>query len=199
MTHLNFNRSKRQIHRLQRKSHHNWSLRIGDDALITRNITNLSPAGLAFKAPEWSEFKMGQQIKVQLYLNKDENFECEAKIVWVKQAEERTGSLNALGLEFSKLPTHVDTAIMKLVNDDALEGRRLNFSKEFSEKFLITKKFDFRSAFSKIMGALMIASLTAALMAALYLHKHNNPEESLAFKLTNAFNKRLIAIDSSSK
>ncbi len=195
MTQINLNRLKRQTNRVQRKQHHNWSLRIGEDTLITRNITNLSPTGLSFKAPEWSEFKSGQEIKVQFFLNKDESFECEAKIIWIKQTQERAGNMQVLGLEFSKLPLKIDGAIMKLINDEALNDRRTNFSKDFSDKFLILPKSNFKTAFGKVMGALMVVSLTASLMAALYLHEKFNPENTLAYKLSNVFNKRLSTLD----
>jgi hypothetical protein len=194
MTSINLNKLKRLTARIHRKQHHNWSVRIGEDVLITRNITNLSPTGMALKAPEWSDFKPGQYLKLQLFLNKEQNFECDAKVVWTKNTEERAGAMKLLGIEFSKLPAHIDSAIMKLVNDDALSERRLAFANGLAQIGLISpKKLNLRSLFSTIMGALVIASLTASLMAALYIHKKNHPEESLAYKFTESFNKRLTA------
>ncbi len=187
-------KDKRSIIRLDRHSSDSWQLRIEDDKLITKNITNISPTGMSFKAPLWSEFREGQRLRLNLSLSKDESFDCEGEIVWAKKIEDAPGAMQQFGVQFMRLPAKIDGAIMKAINDDALRDRRVAFDKRgrlSTDK--LKPEMTARSLIASIAGVFVIAALAAALLTAIYLHQINHPEESIAYKFNRAFLNRSIS------
>src|SRR5665213_1486598 len=97
----------RSTPRLPRKSSDYWQVNINNDELITRNIVDLSPMGLSFKAPLRSNFELGQTINIEVKLAPEKTFEVEGKIVWTRDKQ--------FGLKFSRVPVFIDSFIMKAI------------------------------------------------------------------------------------
>lgn len=188
-----FSENKRNVTRLLRKSADVWQLRVEDDKLITRNISNISPTGLSFKAPLGSKFESGQRFRFQLCLNKEECFEFEGRIVWVKKADDVPGAMQQLGVQFENLPAWADASIMKQINDSDLEERRTQLKMgERTPTKSPRKKLSLKALVATIAGTFILASLVAAFILAIYIHQQSHPEESIAYKFNKALFERAV-------
>ena len=187
--------NKREINRLPRQPEHNWQLKIEGDMLITKNISNISPTGLSFKAPLSANFSKGQVLKMNLSIHKEDSFECEGEIVWALDAAEANGSMRQLGVRFSKLPARFDSSIMHEINDFALREKRqalaLGQVPEFHRTNVPNAK-TLRSLFITACGILVIIATSAALITAIYLHQMAHPENSIEYQFNKAMLKRVI-------
>jgi hypothetical protein len=184
--------NKRNSARLLRQSADTWQLRVEDDKLITRNVVNISPGGLSFKAPLWSQFENGQKLKFNLCLNKQDCFEFEGRVVWVKKIEDAPGSMQQLGVEFINLPTWADISIMKQINDNHLRNRR----EAIERGFPLTKRpspKDAKALLKALAGGVVIMGFLIALIVAAHIHQQAHPEESIAYKFNKAFLERTIS------
>jgi hypothetical protein len=187
------NENRRDLKRLNRSTGHTWQIHVDNDACITKNISNISPSGLAFKAPSSSHFAQGQRLKLSLSLKKGESFDCEGEVVWIRSSEDIQGSMKHLGLRFSKLPTRIDTAIMKEINDSLLLSRRLAFEKgQVNINDTLKKKNSLQSWMATLCSLFVVISMVSALMAAVYIHQKAHPEETLEYTFNKAMIKKVL-------
>jgi len=161
-----------------------WQVNINNDELITRNIVDLSPSGLSFKAPQRSQFEPGQVITLKVNLGTEKSFEVEGKIIWTKDKQ--------FGLKFSKVPVFIDTFIMKAIQEWALRPS-LEVDSRVAESLSIfrssRKKIEANWLLSTTMALITVAAMTAALVTAAYIHQQRHPEESLSNISTQFFQK----------
>ncbi len=186
--------NKRSILRLNRKPNHSWSLKVDDSKLITKNITNISPTGMSFRAPLWTEFYDGQVLLFNLSFTKEDNFECEGEIVWIRKIEDNLGVMYQFGVRFQKIPAKTDAAIMRAIHNEALRERQFTVqtSTPISSRSVNKKPF-LSSVFSTVFGFIFIASLTAAFLTAVFIHHINHPEESISHIFSQALINRNIS------
>lgn len=187
--------NKRELHRLPRRPDHNWQLRVDGDMLITKNIMNISPTGLAFKAPLSSKLRAGQVIHVTVSLTEDENFDCDGEIVWSSESLEVSGSMKQLGVRLLNLPARIDAAIMRELNFNALKLRRQALDTDLIPQFKLERNFQKVSFYSfalKICGMALVAATSAALIAAIYIHQQTHPEDTFEYKFNHAMIDRAI-------
>jgi hypothetical protein len=184
--------NKRLAARLHRQSSDAWQLRVEDDKLITRNILNISPGGLSFKAPLWSQFESGQKLRFSLCLNKQECHDLEGRVVWVKKVEDAPGAMQQLGVEFVNLPARADISIMKEINDTYLRSRReaIEMGRPLVKR---VSHSDAKAMLKALAGGVIIMSFLIALIVAAHIHQQTHPEESIAFKFNKAFLERSIS------
>lgn len=179
----------RQAMRLARQSDHSWQLHLEDDRLITKNITNLSATGMAFKAPGSSDIREGQTLKFNLSIEPGVSFECEGRVLWARGAS--PGSMRQIGIQFSKLPIPLDSAIVRQINEYALRTRKDRITKgrrPLTQKIVMVAPPPVRTLIVRIVGATLIMALTSAFLTALLMHKLAHPEQSIA----HTFNHSLI-------
>jgi hypothetical protein len=168
-----------------------------DDRLITKNIINLSPTGMAFKAPSSSDISPGQNLRFTLSIVPGEAFECEARVLWVKPAHERPesgGSMRKVGVEFSKLPPTLDAAIVKQINEFVLRSRRQRIEagrRPFTRKIVLSTPPSMRSAVNSLLAAIVIAALSGAFVMAMWIHQKSTPDDSIARKFDEGLLRKL--------
>lgn len=181
----------RQAVRLPRQPEHTWQLRLEDDRLITKNIVNLSAGGMAFKAPLSSDIHPGQPIKFSLSIESGAAFECEGRVLWGRVSSDKPGSMKQFGVQFSKLPPSLDAAIVKQVDLFAAKSKREKYLKNkrpLAEKIVMSAPKPLRAILIKILGAILIVSLTGAFVAALLMHRDgHSATQSLARKISSDF------------
>jgi hypothetical protein len=179
---------QRHTGRLSRKDETHWVLNINNGELVTKNVVDLSPRGLAFKAPKKADYKRGQRIQVNLKLEHEApEVECTAEVVWVKPAEETlTGTSHHLGLQFVDLPAQADEAIMKRMNKIMLDQRRREVSE--GKKESVAKRMDSQPIqfMNPVVGMITVAILIGAFMAAVLYHESHFPQDTLAYKFQTA-------------
>lgn len=177
----------RQTPRLEKMPAEYWQLNVNYDELITRNIINLCPGGVAFKTPQRVKYEKGQWIHIQIWLTPEKSFECEAKVIWVHE--------QSYGLQFFKIPMAFDAFIMRAIHESQIHFNRDNLEKDF--KFpgsLIResqKRLEKNYILSSALTLLIVGVMTIALLMAAFAHQHNNPEKSLAYIFSQAFAKQL--------
>ena len=187
--------NKREISRLSRQPEHSWQLSIEGDMLITKNITNISPSGLSFKAPFSTQLQKGQVVKMNLVLDHEDSFDCEGEIIWVIDSLESSGSMRQLGVKFSKLPARFDSTIMHEINIYSLKEKRATLESgrvpEFHRSQLKQIK-TLRSIVLTVCGVLVLVATTAAFVTAIYLHQSAHPEESIEYQFNKAIIKKVM-------
>lgn len=181
---MNIQHNLRSTPRLKRRSEDSWQLSLNHDELITRNIIDLGPRGLAFKGPKRAQFEKGQVVDIHVRLTPEKSFETKAKIIWVRE--------HLFGLKFSKVPASIDAYIMKNVHHAAVaplyeDEFHPNVMKTIHDMRMKQKSWEDSKMFSSTMGFLTIAAMTAALVAAIYINQQKFPERALATKLTETF------------
>lgn len=178
----------RQSIRLPRQPEHSWQLRLEDDRLITKNIINLSATGMAFKAPASSDIHLGQTLRFSLSIDEageDENrkfFECEGRVLWTKASADKPGSMHQIGVQFSKLPSSLDEALVRQVNAFSLRNQKekvLKGKQPLTQKLVMSAPPSIRNFLMKVFGAVIIMSLTSAFLTALWMHKAIHPEQTV--------------------
>lgn len=187
--------NKRSINRLPRQPEHSWQLKIEDDMLITKNISNISPAGLSFKAPLSANFKKGQILRMNMSIQKGDSFDCEGEIVWALEAIEANGSMRQLGVRFSKLPARIDTSIMQEINSFVLREKRLSLESGQVPEFhkpRVKEGKTLRSLIITACGILVLIATTAALITAIYIHQMTHPENSIEYQFNKALLKKVL-------
>jgi hypothetical protein len=186
--------NKRSLNRLVRQPDHLWQLSLNDDNLITRNIVNISPGGLSFKAPMSAFIENGQIVKFKLTLKPGEAFEGEGQIRWSRKPNDKLGQMGLFGFQFLNIPTAADSLIMKEINDSLLRARRhlieegvLSPSLNRNEK---TKK-SIRARLASLFGGIVAATLIVAFFAALWIQEHAHPQDSIAETFNKALARKL--------
>jgi hypothetical protein len=186
--------NRRNLQRLGRSASHKWELKVNGDSLITKNISNISPSGLAFKALASTVYKRGQALKIHLSLTGQDHFDGDAEIVWIKETSDSHGSMKLLGLRFLYPSFRFDTAIMSELHSNALKERRallaedLSLSRNFHQNFKIRPNI--RSLIKNLCALITLISMTTALITAVYLHQKAHPEESIEFKFNEGLMKK---------
>ncbi|MBK9293472.1 MAG: PilZ domain-containing protein [Oligoflexia bacterium] len=164
-----------------------WQINVNYDELITRNIINLCPGGVAIKTPQRVKFERGQWLHLQIWLSPEKHFECEAKVVWVLE--------QSYGLQFFKIPMAFDAFIMRAIHESQTQLNRESLDREF--KFPATliresqKRLEKNAILSSTLTLAVVAVMTFAIIFAAFAHQHNNPEKSLAYIFSQAFAKKL--------
>lgn len=183
--------------RLSRRESDSWQLYINNDELITRNVVDVSPQGLSFKAPSRSQFVPGQTLKIEVRLAPEKHFETEAKVVWARD--------NHFGLKLSKVPQFIDAFIMKTLQEIAIKSqefvdnagiRHPLFEREPVAKALRVlrrsqKTIESNEVISSAMALFTVAAMTAALVLAAYMHQQKFPEDKLS-NIGQSFFQRFI-------
>ena len=199
MTQRAATQDRRDLQRLNRSSEHSWVLTVNGDALITKNIANIGPSGLSFKTPTSSSFALGQNLRLTISLKKDESFDCEGKVVWAKDSKETVGSMQLLGIRFSNLPSRVDMAIMREINDSLLSSRRQAIAQGQADPQTRNKSQKRRTTWHSVVfmtcGIFVFLAMTAALITAAYLHQQAHPEYSIEFKFNQAMMKKMFNLN----
>src|SRR5271154_3671051 len=134
MTENAFEINRRENYRLLRKPEHSWQLSV-DDALITKNIVDLSATGLSFKAPTSFNMEPGQTLNLNISLKPGESFECQGRIIWSRSDSPSSRTMKLFGVQFEKLPAKIDAMIIQELYKETLKVR-WNQPKE--EDFLTT-------------------------------------------------------------
>lgn len=188
------NSELRTAARLPRQAEHSWQLRLEDDKLITKNIVNLSAAGMAFKAPASSKFSPGQALRFSLSIEPGTSYDCEGRVLWAKASTEKPGSMHQIGIQFSKLPPQLDASIVKQIDEYNHRSQRDRMKKgrrPLTEKIVMSTPQPLRAILIKIFGALIIMSLTSAFLAAMWIHKEAQREQSLAQKFNQSLMRKI--------
>jgi hypothetical protein len=176
--------NNRNTPRLPRQSKDLWQIHINHDELITRHIMNMSPTGLSFKAPQRVHFEEGQKVQLFVQVSPTETFECEAKVVWQQDQQ--------YGLRFSKIPQYFDAWIMKAINEFFLETKAATagWAPSFdTSSFRGAQRGLERNNFLySAMGLAMIAVMTVAFIASLFISQHRYPE----YNISNIFQRALL-------
>ncbi len=183
--------NKRNTFRIAPQSGKAWQININHDELITRNIVNISPTGMAFKAPVRSHFEEGQRLHLTINMATDGefagSFDCEGKIVWAKNHQ--------FGLEFSKVPQFFDALIMKAVHEYQMAPRRMQLENQWGfpagSLRKATKFNEKKSLFPSMLNLILTGLISFALIFAIFIHQQNNTQYSLADIVEQAFHKRL--------
>jgi hypothetical protein len=188
--------NRRSVARLSRPHDHSWQLRVDEDRLITKNIINISPMGMSFKAPGSMPLKPGETVRLSISLSSQETFECEGRILWSRPATEKAGSMQLVGVQFFSIPARYDALIMKHLHDIQLRDRRddLKQAKFVSPRQRTKAEMTVRSMAAMIISAVIIAAFTVALLTAAWLHSQNHPEQDIARKFNDAMARKLSAI-----
>jgi len=181
-------KNQRQTSRLSRDGESQWILNINNGELVTRNVVDLSPRGLAFKAPRKADFRKGQRLQVNLKLEHEmPEVECTAEVVWVKPAEETlAGTSHHLGLHFVDLPAQADELIMGRMNRLLLAQRRREIREGRKESVIVAIQATPIQFMNPVVGMIAAAILIGAFLAAVIYHERNFPQDTLAFKIQSA-------------
>jgi len=121
MTAANAFENRRSNFRLARRFEHPWQINI-DDNLITKNIVDLSASGMSFKAPASFNLEPGQILNLTVYLNPEDHFECQGRILWSKSDFTGSRTMKLFGVKFENLPLSIDTRIAQELHKEAIKA-----------------------------------------------------------------------------
>lgn len=172
--------------RLSRKIEDLWQVNINNDELITRNIINISPEGIAFKAPQRVKFMLGQVVRAFVRLAPDREFECEGKVVWVKDQN--------YGIHFFNFPLSYDTCVMRAIHESELSQHQNGEFKLVGVREE-NRELQRKRMVSSTLDLILIALMTMAFIAVAVFHEKNNQEISFQKVLERAFSQRLYHIN----
>lgn len=175
--------NNRSTQRLWRKSTDMWQIAINQDELITRNISNIGPEGLAFKAPAKTQFQKGQTVNIQFQLSPERSFDIQGQVMWSRD--------NQFGLKFSKIPMILDSFIMSSIHELALSGDAgSSITSEFRN---VQRAHEKKDILSSAMALFIVAIMTTAFALSVFIQQ-KNPETKLANQYEKSFSRYLSNI-----
>jgi PilZ domain-containing protein len=182
--------NRRQNYRLARKPEHPWQLSV-DDALITKNIVDLSATGLAFKAPASFNMKPGQTLHLNISLKPGENFECQGRILWSRSDSPSAKTMKLFGVQFEKLPAKIDAMIIQELYKETLKIRWSQpKDEEFSKHFLYQPPEIPREWLPYFRQFVTIILIAAFFMAA-RIYERTHPQDSIEYRFNQGLAKKL--------
>lgn len=161
----------RNTPRLSRKSSDFWQININHDELITRNIIDVSPSGLSFKAPARSQFLPGQLLQLEISLDKEKQFETEGKVIWSKDGQ--------FGIKLSRMPQFIDAFIMQTIQELAVQPlwKDERVAKSLSGFRSSAREWETKKYVSSAFALFTVAAMTAALVLASFLQPQRTDEK----------------------
>jgi len=181
--------NRRQNYRLFRKSEHPWQLSV-NDALITKNIVDLSASGISFKAPASFNMEPGQTLTLNISLKPGESFECQGRIRWSRSDSNSSRTMKLFGVQFEKLPARIDAMIVQELYKEALKIRWSQPKNEESSSTLYLPPEIQRDWFPYFRQFLMVILIAAFFMAA-RIYERTHPEDSIEYKFNQGLAKKL--------
>ncbi len=173
--------------RLRRRMEDFWQLNINHDELITRNIVNLSPQGVSFKTPQRVAFGLGQTIRVMIRLGSERIFECEGKVVWIKDL--------SYGVHFFKLPMSYDSWVMREIHQSELLIHRDKFSLDTKNRVQNLREENREKQKNRMLSStfdlVLICFLTTAFIIVALIHEQGSKNSSFAKILEREFIQRM--------
>lgn len=182
--------NRRQNYRLARKPEHSWQLSI-DDALITKNIVDLSATGISFKAPTSFNMEPGQTLNLNISLKPGENFECQGRILWSRSDSPTSRTMKLFGVQFENLPARIDAMIIQELYRETLKIRwnqpkdaNLNSSSLYLPPEIPRDWFPYFRQFLTII-------LIAAFFMAARIYERTHPQDSIEYRFNQGLAKKL--------
>jgi hypothetical protein len=181
--------NRRENYRLQRKPEHSWQLSI-DDALITKNIVDLSATGLSFKAPTSFNMEPGQTLNLNISLKPGESFECQGRILWSRSDSPSSRTMKLFGVQFEKLPSKIDAMIIQELYKETL---KIRWNQPKEEDFLTTSYLppeiprDWFPYFRQFLTLILIA----AFFMAARIYERTHPQDSIEYRFNQGLAKKL--------
>ena len=155
-----------------------WTLDINEGELVTRSVVDLSPTGIAFKAPRSVTFQRGQTIQMKLQLGTDWEIDCLGRIVWFRENTQNKGGFGHFGVEFISLKNGHSKTITQKIEEVLSQGIRIQ---QVGKKNLENIK-----RLEGAMGLVTAAILMAVFLAASFYYTQRFPEKTLAYQFKNA-------------
>jgi len=190
MTENAFDINRRGNYRLVRKPEHSWQLSI-DDALITKNIVDLSATGLSFKAPTSFNMEPGQTLNLNISLKPGESFECQGRILWSRSDSPTSRTMKLFGVQFEKLPARIDAMIIQELYRETL---RIHWSQPKDEGVPLTTNYlppeiprDWLPYFRQFVTIILIA----AFFMAARIYERTHPQDSIEYRFNQGLAKKL--------
>lgn len=166
--------------RLSRSPEHNWRLKVNKDDLITKNILNLSPTGIAFKAPPKSQFHRGQTLQMKIELDGETEIICQAKVIWIKKGDD--SRMIQYGAEFRFDP---EQDIGNTITKHLFKAQKL----ALASKEVVFHKKEKQKRRIKGLGLSLFLLTIVSLLGAFFIYQQLNPDAAFAHKIKTAFSK----------
>jgi hypothetical protein len=182
--------NRRSQFRLPRKFEHPWQINI-DDTLITKNIVDLSPSGMAFKAPASFNLEPGQIINLTIFLNTENQFQCQGRILWTKADFSDSRTMKLFGVKFENLPAALDTRIAKELHKEAIKAHWENPKAQETSRRLTPALLNSNNTVTEIIGQVITFLLIAAFIIASHLYQRSHPEDSIEYRFNQGLVKKL--------
>jgi hypothetical protein len=174
--------NQRGAPRLDRRLFDIWQLAVNNDELITRHIINISPTGLSFKAPARVKFALGQFLKVAIRLTAEKSYDCEARVVWVKDGQ--------YGVHFTFCPLSYDAFVMKTIHEQDIAAHADELAQISNRKGLLkTLRIESRDKQKKAillstLDLILVGVFTMAFIVVAVNHEQKTSSYSLEKVIT---------------